>query len=156
MSAPERREVCGCEVTKCKTVTLLSFTTLNMHACKNVGLTLKFLLLEQKISRKNRLKDKMWLFSLEFSLNYFFIFHQLLFLLINSAQLFLLINYTKLDSFITPGKGTITDAHIYVADRSMPVTNSRWISIVSNPAKSYVENYRCPVQEGTSLKSTQG
>lgn len=75
MSAPERREVCGCEVTKCKTVTLLSFTTLNMHACKNVGLTLKFLLLEQKISRKNRLKDKMWLFRLEFSLNYFLIFY---------------------------------------------------------------------------------
>lgn len=41
VSASERREVCGCEVTKCKTVTLLSLTTLNMHACKNVELILK-------------------------------------------------------------------------------------------------------------------
>lgn len=52
VSAAERKEVCGCEVTKCKTVNLLSFTTLNMHACKNVGLILKLLLLEQKIPRK--------------------------------------------------------------------------------------------------------
>lgn len=59
VSASERKEVCGREVTKCKAVTLLSLTTLNMHACKNVGLILKFLLLEQKISRKKRLKDKM-------------------------------------------------------------------------------------------------
>ena len=69
VSASERKEVCGCEVTKCKTVTLLSFTTLNMHACKNIGLILKFLLLEQKISRKKKLKDKMRLCRLEFSLN---------------------------------------------------------------------------------------
>lgn len=69
VSASKRKEVCGCEVTKCKTVTLLSFTTLNIHACKNVGLILKFVPLEQKISRKKRLKDKLRLRRLEFSLN---------------------------------------------------------------------------------------